>query len=144
MLYSQKITLFNFIDSSQQYHSEVLNNVEYQQSYANERALGFDESIDHLIVLIKFKVVNDMKQTLDGKNFYLPNEFASLSDKTNAFTFQTQRDFVALGDFSNYAFTDLETFKNAFPNNIFIINLWREYLSVLPHWEITSLRHMGR
>ena len=27
MLYSQKITLFNFIDSSQQYHSEVLNNV---------------------------------------------------------------------------------------------------------------------
>lgn len=132
MIFGADVTLCNFYNGS--FIKTHLVGVEVQNRYSARRLPGFNETDDRCLLIIKFDPTE--KLTNDGFKFLYPKEWNALDNKEGYFTIQTDRDFFIIGDFSNTEITDFDSFKNEHPNITFLINEFREYTSVLPHWEI--------
>ena len=70
------------------------------------------------------------------RSFLVKDEWVKEADKSQYFTIQTDKDFFALGDYSSIEISDYEEFKNENTHRGFMINEYRDFESVLPHWEI--------
>ena len=132
MIFNSDVTICNFYNDS--FIKTHLIGVEVQNRYSARRLPGFNETEDRCLLIIKFNPTE--KLTNDGYKFLYPKEWDSLENKEGYFTIQTDKDFFIIGDFSNTEITDFDSFKNEHPNITFLINEFREYTSVLPHWEI--------
>lgn len=132
MIFNSDVTICNFYNGS--FIKTHLIGVEVQNRYSARRLPGFNETEDRCLLIIKFNPTE--KLTNDGFKFVYPKEWDSLENKEGYFTIQTDKDFFIIGDFSNTEITDFDSFKNEHPNITFLINEFREYTSVLPHWEI--------
>lgn len=143
-LYDSKITIFNYDVKTQEFKSELITKVECQKWYEINEEVGYNEDSDSMLVIIKFFINSDIKTTDNGKKFCYPQEYQDLENKAGFFTFNTYKDFFAIGDFTNYDFTTLEKFKNEYPDMVFTIKRFNEYTSVLPHWELFSYKINSR
>ena len=132
MIFNSDVTICNFYNGS--FFKTHLTGVELQNRYSARRLPGVNETDDRCLLIIKFDPTQ--KATNDGYRFLYPKEWENLEGKDGYFTIQTDRDFFIMGDFSNSVITDFDSFKNDHPNITFLINEFREYTSVLPHWEI--------
>lgn len=136
MLYENKITVFNFDEENKIFLNTLITDVECQFALGIARLNEFNASNDRCLAMIKFEIVNGEKETPNGKKFKDQKEWDELNNKSNYFTFKTDKDFFAIGDFSNVTVSNLEIFKNQYTTKVFLINEYREYTSVLPHWEL--------
>lgn len=136
MLYCNKITVFNFDESSSIFLSTLLSNVECQFSLGINRLNEFNVSNDRCLVMIKFEELNGEKIANNEKKFKEGKEWDALTIKTGYFTFKTDKDFFSIGDFSSAVVSSFEDFKNIYTTRSFLINEYKEYSSVVPHWEL--------
>lgn len=143
-LYDSQITIFNYDSQTQKFKAELITQVECQKWYEIDEEVGYTENFDSMLVIIRFSMVSDIKTTSNGKKFCYPQEYQELPDKSGFFTFNTYKDFFAIGNFTTYDFTTLETFKNDYPDLVFTIKRFNEYTSVLPHWELFSYKINAR
>lgn len=134
MIFDSEVTIFNFDKSDSSFAKTHLTGVEVQNRYSARRLPGLNETDDRCLLIIKFEPTK--KETKEGFKFLYPIEWNNLENKDGYFTIQTDRDFFAIGDFSNDIIEDFDSFKNEHQNTVFLINEFREYTSVLPHWEI--------
>lgn len=163
-MYSSTITIFNYDYASNEFYSTVITNVECQYDLGISRLLEYNVSADKCLLIIKFSIQDGYKTTEDGKKFLEPVDWRSSSSKSDYFTFQTDKDFFTAtsspsGDVSTHPGTSryarpenrrfekssetrentgrcFEDVKNSNTNKTFLINEYREYDSVLPHWEV--------
>lgn len=136
MIYDNKITVFNFDENSNVFLSTVLSNVECQFAIGISRLNEFNASNDRCLVMIKFAIIDGEKISTDYKKFLDQKEWDELPNKSGYFTFKTDKDFFAIGDFSRANVTKFEDFKNEYTTKAFLINEYKEYSSVVPHWEL--------
>ena len=158
-MYSSTITIFNYDYVSNEFYSTVITNVECQYDLGISRLLEYNVSADKCLLIIKFSIQDGYKTTEDGKKFLEPVDWRSSSSKSDYFTFQTDKDFFTTTSASpttsrtfgsrltsfgtSVSETDtgrcgrcFEDVKNSNTNKTFLINEYREYDSVLPHWEV--------
>lgn len=136
MLYDNKITVFNFDETNHIFLNTLLTNVECQFALGINRLAEFNVSNDRCLVMIKFEIINGEKIASSNKKFKRQKEWDDLSTKTGYFTFKTDKDFFALGDFSSVSVTNFEDFKNEHTTEAFLINEYHEFSSLIPHWEL--------
>lgn len=136
MIYDNKITIFNFDIDSGTFLKTLITNVECQYYFGIHRLYSHNDAVDRCLSIIKFSIENGNKITKNGKVFLNPEEWKDKTVKTDFFTFQTDKDFFSLGDFTSKTVNSFDSIKTLYPNEIFLINQWYEYTSVLPHWEV--------
>lgn len=136
MLYENKITVFNYENTNEIFLKTLITNVECQYTIGIERLPEYNVSNDRCLVMIKFENVNGEKTTGNNKKYKDYKEWDNLQDKSGYFTFKTSKDFFAIGDFTNTVVTSFEEFKNQYANKVFLINEYKEYTSLVPHWEL--------
>ena len=154
-MYSSTITIFNYDYVSNEFYSTVITNVECQYDLGISRLLEYNVSADKCLLIIKFSIQDGYKTTEDGKKFLDPVDWRSSSSKSDYFTFQTDKDFFTAtsGLTASLGSTEprnesegrddnrrfgwrFEDVKNSNTNKAFLINEYREYDSVIPHWEV--------
>lgn len=136
MIFGTKITVFNFDQDSGSFLKTLISDVECQYYFGIHRLYSHNDAVDRCIAIIKFSIENGSKITKNGQVFLSPEEWKDKTAKTGFFTFQTDKDFFSLGDFTDKTVTNYDSIKTLYPNHIFLINQWYEYESVLPHWEV--------
>lgn len=134
-LYNHTITIFNYDYEEEKYYPTVINNVECQYYFGINRLPEYNVSTDRCLCIVKYDIIDNIKTT-DGKKFLVKDEWVKEADKSQYFTIQTDKDFFALGDYSSIEISDYEEFKNENTHRGFMINEYRDFESVLPHWEI--------
>ena len=134
-LYNHTITIFNYDYEEEKYYSTLIHNVECQYYFGINRLPEYNSSSDRCLCIVKYGIIDNIKTT-DGKKFLVKDEWVKEADKSQYFTIQTDKDFFALGDYSSIEISDYEEFKNENTHRGFMINEYRDFESVLPHWEI--------
>lgn len=136
MLYEDKITVFNYDEHNLIFLNTLITEVECQFALGINRLIEYNVSNDRCLALIKFEIINGSKIVPNNKEFKSQKEWDALTDKTGYFTFKTNKDFFAIGDYSSVLVTNFEDFKESYTTKVFLINEYKEYKSVLPHWEL--------
>lgn len=134
-LYNHTITIFNYDYEEDKFYPTLINNVECQYYFGIDRLHEYNLSRDRCLCIIKYKILDGLKIS-DNKTFLIKDEWVKNTNKDNYFTLQTDKDFFALGDYSNIQIDNYENFKNEHTHKSFLINEYRDFESVIPHWEI--------
>lgn len=134
-LYSHTITIFNYDYEEEKYYATLINKVECQYYFGISRLPEYNASTDRCLCIIKYDIIDNIKTT-DSKKFLVKDEWINEADKDEYFTIQTDKDFFALGDYSSVDIDNYEEFKNDHTHRSFLINEYRDFESVLSHWEI--------
>lgn len=134
-LYNNVITIFNYDYQEENFYPTLINNVECQYYFGIDRLPEYNSSRDRCLSIIKYQIIDGLKVS-DNKIFLIKDEWATKQDKANYFTFQTDKDFFAIGDYSDIQTDSYEEFKNSNTHKAFLINEYRDFESVLQHWEV--------
>lgn len=134
-LYSHTITIFNYDYEEEKFLPTLIHNVECQYYFGINRLPEYNISTDRCLCIIKYDIINNIKTT-DNNKFLVKDEWINEVNKTEYFTIQTDKDFFALGDYSNLEIDNYEEFKNVHTHKAFLINEYRDFESILSHWEI--------
>lgn len=134
-LYNNIITIFNYDYLEEKFYPTLIKNVECQYYFGIDRLPEYNSSRDRCLSIIKYQIIDGFKVS-DNKIFLIKDEWATKQDKANYFTFQTDKDFFAIGDYSDIQTDSYEEFKNSHTHKAFLINEYRDFESVLQHWEV--------
>lgn len=134
-LYNHIITIFNFDYPNNIFLPTLINNVECQYHIGIDRMPEYNLSRDRCLCFIKYSKISNKK--VSDEKIYLPKDkWVKEEDKTKYFTLQTDKDFFAIGDYSSVHVDSYENFKNEHTESSFLINEFRDFESIIPHWEI--------
>lgn len=135
-MYKQIVTLFNYLSSSDDYISTVINGVEVQPIYATTPKVTNTENDTSVLIIIKcFEDSNGRYiHTENGNKYYKPPK--QWKENTNYFTLQPNFDFLILGKYEIQDIS-LNELKNNL-DNIFMVNQIKDFSDDLGHFEIIA------
>lgn len=137
-MYTQTITLFNYLESLDNYSRTVIKGVEVQPIYATTPRVTQTENEESVLIIIRYKkdehgiYVNTDK----GNKYYKsPKQW---KENIEYFTLTPNVDFIIVGEYTlDTPEINLNDLKNDL-DNIFIINKVRDFSDDLKHFEITG------
>lgn len=137
-MFAKVITLFNYIEATDEYLSTLIYNVEFQPVYKTiPNDYETSNSTNALIIINYSKNSNGsyiMSETC-AKYYLKPIEWNNTQDKENYFTIQTNTDFIVIGDHANLVDVNLNQFKNTV-DDVFMINKFKDFSDELRHFEL--------
>lgn len=134
-IFNFTVTLFNFSEYDNKFFSTKLYNVECQRGFDIQRELNYHETSDRCLLLINYEIMLNTKTEPGGNVFLDPIDWRQSEHKSGTFTLQTDKDFFAIGEFSE-EIESFESFKDLHPNITFLINDWNDFEDVVPHLEV--------
>lgn len=136
-MFATKITLFNYLQEQDDYIITLINNVEFQPKYETiPNITETEDKTKSLIIIPYYKDDTGIYVNKDNnKKYYLkPKQWLKASDK-QYFTFQTDIDFIIVGDYSYLEDVNLNELKNSY-DDLFMINRVKDFTDELKHFEL--------
>ena len=134
-MFTQTITLFNYLNTKDDYSKTLIDNVEVQPKFiTSPDRYGVDNLTKALIIIpySKDTIGRFILSNNKAKYYLRPKEW---NENTSYFTFQNDKDFIIIGDYMNLSDIDLNDIKNSI-DDVFIINEVRDYRDDLKHFEL--------
>lgn len=137
-MYRQTITLFNYLDSIDNYSSTVINGVEVQPKYATIPKIYQTDNDSKVLVIIRYQSDESGRyvNTENGKKYYkTPKQW---KENPEYFTLNPNFDFLIVGEYiPENPEINLNELKNEL-DNIFVINEIKDFADDLKHFEIIA------
>lgn len=134
-MFLQTITLFNYIQSTDEYSPVILSNVEFQPYYKTYP--NTYETSDETGALLIIPLFSDDNGTYalsnNSKKYYLPQK--KWQENKDYFTIQNNFDFVIVGDYTHLENINLNELKNNL-DDVFVINGFKYFMDDLMHFEL--------
>lgn len=143
-MYDSTITLFNWHKGTGLWYPTVITNVDVTEVQGDNNTTQGNTNADNVELLINCTGDKSIKCENGGtKGYTAPKEFANCSDPEERFTFNTDKDFVYIGNYPDSApIADDTGFDSGFyqeMNNrydgVYKINSVAFY-GLLPHFEV--------
>lgn len=134
MIYTSKITVFNYNQKDKTYFKTLIDEVSFQPYYKYEPNVTSTADLSEVLCIF---ILNS-----DYKGFYVNNKNPKyyISPKhfeftNNTFTLRPKTDFIIKGDYTDIPETSLNEIKNKY-DDVFMINKVIMFDEVFPHIEL--------
>lgn len=135
-MYSQTVTLFNYLSSIDKYAPTLIENIEVQPIYRTTPNLYQTDDVSRVLIIVPYAIDEIGKYIFsNGYKKYYKNP-KLWGENINYFTLQNNLDFVIYGDFSTLSNPNLNEVKNDI-DDVFLINEIRDFPDDLKHFELT-------